>query len=689
MNIALVVLFAVLFAGAHFLAVKTVLKYWRQAKMGQPEEINTSMGTRIKSVIVNVLLQKKLMKRPVRGLFHVFIFYGFLVYGLHTGSQFIGGFIGNFEVAGTRGYDLYIPAIVDNIIPGFEFIYDYILDIFTLLVLSGLAFFGLRRWVAKAPELDRPSAQSAIVIFMIGMLMVFTLIGEPAKAIRDSVSADHMSPIRAGLVSLYESWGVNSANADTFFLLGWWGHVVIVFSFMVYVPRSKHAHLIWAPVNFFFQKGTPKGAIPFLDTENAPVWGATAVQDFTWKNHLDGLSCIECGRCTIECPANRTGKALDPKKIMTDLKHSLMEKMDVFEEAKKAGKSDEELMADPELRVIDNYTTQEELWACTTCYACVEACPVGNNQVDAILSMRRALVLNEGQLPGELSGALANIENQSNPWGVGAHKREEWAEGLDIKTMAEYKEAGEEPDILFWVGCAGAFDDRNKKIVQSFAKIMQKADVKFGILGQEENCTGDSARRAGNEYLYQMLADTNIQTMNGYGVKKIVTTCPHCFNTLQNEYPQMGGEYDVQHHTTYLNNLLSENKLNVDKTKAEELGKMTYHDSCYLGRYNNNYDAPREVLSKTSGSNVLEPVDNKVNGLCCGAGGAQMWKEEEEGSDRVNLKRSDQLMATEAKTIASACPFCITMVSDGVKTREKEESVKTLDVAEIVEKTLA
>ncbi|MBS0617894.1 MAG: (Fe-S)-binding protein [Spirochaetes bacterium] len=700
MQIVQVAIYTVAFIVAFAYAGYAVMKFWKLAKLGQPHEIKSTFGHKVKNVFINVLLQKKLMKHPVRGLMHVFIFYGFIVYGGHTTSQLIGGFFGPFQMplVGTTGYEFYIPDLVEKVIPHFAFIYNYALDVFSVLVLAGLAFFALRRWVYRAYELDRPSGQSMIVIGMISTLMISTLIAEGSHAILTSHT--HMSPIRHGMVALLSSWGVTPANAGHWYIGGWWTHILTVFAFMMFVPNSKHAHLIWAPVNFWFEKETPKGQLSYLDTENAKVWGAANVQDFTWKDHLNGLSCIECGRCTIECPANRTGKQLNPKSIMVDLKHALMEHMGAVKEAKKAGKSDEEIATMPELRVIDNYTSQESLWACTTCYACVEACPVGNNQVDAILGMRRALVLSEGTLPGELQTALTNMENQSNPWGVGSHKREEWADGLNIKTMAKWAEAGEKPDVLFWVGCAGAFDDRNKKIAQTMAGLMNKADVKFGILGTEENCTGDSARRAGNEYLFQTLAGMNIQTMNNYGVQKIVTSCPHCFNTLKNEYPQMGGNYEVEHHTTFLDKLVKAKKLEVDPTKAANLGAVTYHDSCYLGRYNDVYDAPRAIIEKATGGRVVEAVDNKTRGLCCGAGGAQMWKEEEkprgaevlkaEGitAERVNIKRTKQLIATEAKTFASACPFCITMVADGVKALEKEESVKTLDVAEILAQTV-
>jgi len=686
MQYALIGVFFLLFTAAHIVAISSVLKYWRLANQGLTRDITTPFGTRVKNVLINAILQKKLLQLSVRGVFHMFIFYGFLVYLLHTSSQIIGGFLGPIEYTdGKNGYDLYIPELINFIIPGFLHAYDYFLDIFTVLVLSGLSFFALRRWVFKAKELDRPSVQSMIVIFMISTLMICTLISEPARAIKDSLSHEGLSPIRVAFINMFYGLGMTESSAENWFLFGWWGHIITVFAFMMFVPSSKHAHLIWAPVNYFFHPDTPKGALPNMDLEaEDAVWGSTNVHEFSWKEHLNGLSCIECGRCTLQCPANRTGKQLNPKKIMTDLKHALMEKMDLVAAARASGSSQEDLAADTNLRVIDNYTSQEELWACTTCYACVEACPVGNNQVESIIGMRRALVLNEGSLPTELQNALGNIETQSNPWGVGSHKRAEWAEGMDIRTMAQWQEAGEKPDILFWVGCAGAFDDRNKKIAQSIVTILNKAQVKFGILGEEEGCTGDSARRAGNEYLFQSLAMSNIEIMKGYDVNKIVTGCPHCFNTLKNEYPQFDGNFDVEHHSTYVEQLVNEGKLKVSADKAADLGNLSYHDSCYLGRYNDNYDSPRNLITKTTGKVPFEPMDHKTTGLCCGAGGAQMWKEEEPGDERVNYKRVDQLVATEANTIVSACPFCMTMISDGVKGQELEESVKTLDIAEVV-----
>ncbi|MDH5719138.1 MAG: (Fe-S)-binding protein [Spirochaetia bacterium] len=663
--------YAILFALSFGFAARTIFNNWKYVKAGQPEEIKVNTKESLKDMLVYVILQKKLYKKPLRGIFHVLIMYGFLTFGLHTLSQFIGAFSAN--------PDFYIPSYFGHTI---ESVYDLSLDTFSVLVFIGILYFAFRRYVQKAYELDRPSGQSLLIIVLLSFLMIMTLVGEPAKVILQN--SESMSPIRNIIAGFYRSMGWED-HARIIYLIGWWGHAIFVLPFVFVIRKLKHAHLFWSVINLWYAKRNPKGEIKFLDTENAPVWGASCVQDFSWKKNLEALSCIECGRCTLECPANLTGKKLNPKNIMISLKHGLIDKMPLYLKEKEAGKSAEDLTANAELKIIDNLTSREEIWACTTCYACVEACPVGNNQMEAVLEMRRSVVLNEGSMPTELQSALENIENQSNPWGLGSHKREEWADGLDVPTMASLKEKGESADVLFWVGCAGAFDDRSKKIARSVVNLLKKAGINFAILGNEEQCTGDSARRAGNEYLYQMMAQGNIETFNKYNVKEIITFCPHCFNTIKNEYPQLGGKYKVLHHSRYLLNLVEKGKLTIDTEKTKELEQITYHDSCYLGRYQGNFDKPRDLINKATGLTVVEPSSCKTTSLCCGAGGAQMWKEEEKGNERINTKRTAQLLKTNSKTIASACPFCLTMISDGVKEAQKEENVKTLDIAEILE----
>ena len=658
------IVFSLLFSSALTGAAFIIRKRWGLARLGSPYETNTSTGQKLKSLLVNVLLQKKVMKFPVRGLFHLFIFFGFFVYVIHTLSQFTS--------IAVQDYLFYYPAFLGE---GGLWLYDNLLDLFTVLVLLGLLYFAIRRFVLVAPELDRPSVQSIIVLKLIFMLMAFTVIELPARAVLEH--AQGVTWLRQPLFSVMQ--GGDPEVTKLFFLIGWWGHVLSIFAFMIYVPLSKHGHLLWAPVNFWFASDKPRGKMLDLDVEKAEVWGANNVHEFSWKNHIDGLACIECGRCELLCPANRTGKPLSPKKIIVDLKHSLTQKMPEVQKRLAAGEERSAISEAGGVGLVDSVITRDELWACTSCYACVETCPVGNDQLEPILQMRRWVVLNEGAMPAQLSGAMSNMENQSNPWGLSAQTRADWAEGLGVKTMAEWKSQGESPEILYWVGCAGAFDERNKKIARDLSSLMQKAGVTFGILGTEESCTGDSARRAGNEYLFQTLAQANVDLLNSYGITKIVTACPHCMNTLKNEYPTFGGNYEVVHHSQFLSGLLAQGKL---KLKEGQSGEVCYHDSCYLGRYNGVYDAPRDLLTK-SGLRVQEPAEHHEKAMCCGAGGAQMWMEEQ-GSERVNLHRTEDLLASGAASVATACPFCITMVSDAVKAKGAQEQHQVYDIAEIL-----
>lgn len=686
------IIFLILFGIANFVFVRAILFRLRLVFRGRPAKFHEdarlfpNIVFRLKSFFENVILQKKNFHEPVRGIMHAFIFYGFIVYILHTTSQMVSGGFGFWleEIADIYQFSILGALFSDSV----EHIYIAILNFVSILVLIGLGFFAWRRWIKKAKGLDVHSPASAIVILMITTLMLTTLLGEGAKTVGSLYFVENPDFIAASFGYFWKALNVKYQNADLAYEIMWWGHILTVFAFMLYVPTSKHAHLIFAPINYFFATDTPKGALSKLDLEDENgVWGSNRIEDFPWPNLLDGLSCIECGRCQVQCPANRTDKVLNPKAIIVDLKHALMEKMVEVDKVAQ-GKTPEEAkeaIAAIDTSVINNYEglSEEAVWGCTTCYACVEACPVGNNQVQAIIEMRRYLVQVESKMSPELQGAFTKMENNSNPWGVGAHTRADWAEGLGVKTLAEDSNV----DILYWVGCAGAFDERNKTISRAFVKILQKANVNFGILGTEEGCSGDSARRGGNEYLYQTLAQQNIQTMNGYNVKKIVTACPHCYNTIKNEYPQFGGNYEVYHHSEFINMLVKEGKIDISAEKDLKNGKYTYHDSCYLGRYNDNYDNPRNVIKKATGGKLVEPVDSRSKGLCCGAGGAQMWMEEQ-NNNRVNIMRTKQLIDTGATTIATACPFCITMITDGVKAEEKTDIVKVKDIAELVAENL-
>jgi Fe-S oxidoreductase len=426
--------------------------------------------------------------------------------------------------------------------------------------------------------------------------------------------------------------------------------------------------------NVFFSNLKPRGALkPInLNDETATKYGVTDVEDLTWKQLLDGYTCTECGRCDSVCPANLTGKRLSPRKIMVDTRRRTMEKAPMLVQGMQSNEN-------PELfahTLVDQFITEDELWACTTCMACVYECPVMIEHVDEIVDMRRGLVLNESRFPAELRATFDNLERNFTPWGFSHSSRADWAEGMEIPRMTDAVEV----DVLFWVGCAGAYDARYRKVTQAFSKLMKHAGVKFAILGLEEKCNGDAARRMGNEYLAQTLMNENVETLNRYNVKKIVTTCPHCFHSLKKEYPQFGGNYEVIHHTDFLLDLVNRGRI---KISGSQRSTITFHDSCYLARYNGIIDSPRALLNSLPQSSVIEMPRSKDKGLCCGAGGGRMWMEEKEGK-RINIERTEEALSTNASTIGTACPFCMTMMTDGVKAKEAGERAQVKDIAELL-----
>jgi Fe-S oxidoreductase len=440
-------------------------------------------------------------------------------------------------------------------------------------------------------------------------------------------------------------------------------------------------HIFTSPLNMYLKdRDRPKGAMkamPNLTETSLETFGANVVEDFTWKQLLDLDACTMCGRCTSVCPAHATGKPLDPREIV--LKSG--EVMAATASHAPGGKVSPPLSVDGEITINANALferiTAEEVWACTSCKACDEICPVNIEILDKILDMRRYLALMESDFPAELGNAYRAMENQGNPWGMNQGERADWAKDLDV-TVLDPSDAFNH-EYLYWVGCAGSFDDKNKKVTQSMAKLLKRAGIDVAILGPSEMCTGDSARRSGNEYLFQMLAMPNIEMLNGMGVRKIITQCPHCFNTLANEYPQLGGHYEVIHHSQLLEHLIDSGKLDVSSATLDE--RITYHDSCYLGRHNDVYMAPRNVVSSIKGVEVVEMQRNGTKGMCCGAGGARMWMEESIGT-KVNDERAEEAISTGASRVATACPFCYIMLDDGVKGAGKEENeVKVADIS--------
>ena len=656
------------------------------------------LGERLRLVVRYALVQAKMPNYPLAAAAHYLIFLGFTVLLLRT------------LVLWGRGFDPSWNLLVLGPEPVLGLplgeLYNWLKDVFGLLVIAGSLVFVYLRAVKREKRMTL-SAEGLIILGIITTMMVADLsydgatillharaatecgtaaycdavreLTAPLGAPRGAIGLE-LFPEPGGSLLAVLLQGLDSATLVWVARAGFWAHSSLVLIFLNILPYTKHFHIITAVPNVFFSDLTPRGRLKPLapsteglmalvekategEDHTAARVGYARLEHFSWKDYLDFYTCTECGRCSDNCPAFMTGKLLSPKHFTLDLRNRLY------------GHNE----GPPDL--VPELIKPEVLWACTTCRACEEQCPVNIGYVDKIVQMRRNLVTIKGEFPAELSKPFEGMETNGNPWNLARVDRGAWTEGLDVKHMSAKPDA----EVLFWVGCAASYDDRAKKIARATAELLLKAGVDFAILAEEETCTGDPARRAGNEYLFSMLAETNAATLNGYkekgGARRVVTTCPHCFNTLKNEYPDFGVTLEVIHHTDFLLGLVAEKKL-VPTQGAR--GKIAYHDSCYLGRYNDGYESPRAVLASIPGVELVEVERfNKNRGLCCGAGGAQMWMEEQ-NNNRVNVKRTLQLLDTGAKTLASACPFCMTMLTDGVKSQSKEDSVKTLDIAELL-----
>jgi Fe-S oxidoreductase len=706
MNPVLMALIIVTLSGAFAWSAR---RRWHLLQVGDAthESRFDNLGKRVAALWTYAFYQKKMRNYLAAGLAHQLIFMGFVVLLLRTLILWGRGFDPTFNLF-VLGPEPVLGLPLGHI-------YAFVKDVFAVLVIVGVLVFVYFRVVVREKRMTLSGEGLLILGIIVTMMLADLLYDGCGLALRERFAAGvcdadpawcaragtlvlplgpaqgagyHVFPDPGGsLVAVLVS-GLSTPVLVVLAHAGFWTHSTLVLVFLNILPYSKHFHIITSFPNVFLGDLTPRGRLRPLaeSTEKlmekvekategedllAARIGYARINHFSWKDVLDFYTCTECGRCSDNCPAFITGKKLSPKHFILDLRNHLYGREAELESTKQLKPID----------LVPGVIDPDVLWACTSCRACEEQCPVNITPMQKIIQMRRNLVVIKGEFPQELAKPFEGMESNGNPWNLARVDRTNWADGLGLKMFSEKPDA----EVLFWVGCAASYDDRAKKIARSTAQLLLAAGVDFAILGEEETCTGDPARRAGNEYLFTMLAETNVATLNGYkqqgGIKKILTTCPHCFNTLANEYPDFGAKFEVIHHTDYMLGLVAEKRL---LPKQPVKGRVVYHDSCYLGRYNDIYESPRQILASIPGVELVEVEGwNKKKGLCCGAGGAQMFMEEQ-NKDRVNVKRTLQLIDTGATKIASACPFCMTMLKDGVKSQSKEDEIENLDVIELL-----
>ncbi|MEN8204162.1 MAG: (Fe-S)-binding protein [Bacteroidota bacterium] len=675
--------------GAFGYTTRRFIAFFKITRGGFPVK---QIGRRIGVMMEVAIGQTKIFRRPVMGLLHAFVFWGFLVILIGSIEMVIDGLTGTERV-------LSILGVVYNVIMASGDIFALIIAIAIVVFLFRRIFLNVKRF--SGIEMKHISHLDANVALTIILLLMLSLLGMNTYYVLSNAAAGHpiegyypVSIMLAGFIR------TNPHTSEIFYHVFWWVHIVLIFIFANYLPYSKHFHVFMSVPNVFLSRLEPLGKLDTMESitrevkimmdpdqafasppagaeveEEVPErFGVLDVEDVSWKSYLDSLACTECGRCTSVCPANITGKKLSPRKIVMDVRARMKEK------GPQIVKNGAEFSDNKSL--LRDYISEEELWACTLCNACAQECPININQPALILGMRRYLVMEESAAPGELNSIFSNIENNGAPWQFSQEDRMLWAEEGEVPVMADLLAKDEKPEYLLWIGSAGAFDDRYKHVSRAFVKVLDHLGTSYAVLGTEESSSGDVARRAGNEMLFQMQAMMNLEIFEGYEVKKILTCDPHAYNTFKNEYPDLGGSYEVIHHTQFLRDHIEQGKLKISSGTLS--GKtITFHDPCYLGRANKEYEAPREVL-KAFSAEKKEMHRNRSFALCCGAGGGQMFKEAEKGEKEVFIERTEDAIETGADIIATACPYCMVMMTDGIKYKNREDSMKAYDIAELV-----
>lgn len=625
---------------------------------------------RIKSIFKDFFGQMAVVREP-SGWGHFFIFWGFMVLGFATIEMFIRGYKPDFHWGMLLGH-----PVESFLKTGF--------DLLGFSVIIAVVIALIRGFIIKPDRLSKLRASAAgkfdaaLILGMILTLMI-SMFFTHGYLIKTEGELAGFTPV-SDLFSNFVTAGTNNIM-PVGYDIAWWIHNLIILAFLAYIPHSKHVHLVGAFPNILLrrnhQKDRKRGVLKKTDFEQVDFesedvsLGVGKIEDFSWPQLLDLYACTECGRCQQNCPAYHSGKALNPAMVIHDLKQYLNETGPYLLNGQEPANGK---------NLVGDVITEDVIWACTTCLGCVEHCPVFIEHVDTLQDMRRYLTMDQANVSAEVAKTLENMENIGNPWGLPQQNRTKWYEGLDVPIMSEKKEA----EYLYWVGCAAALDTKNQNVARALVKILKAAKIDFAILGSEESCTGDSARRLGQEYLFQMMAESNIETLNKYKFKKIVTACPHCFNTIGNEYKQFDGNYEVIHHSVLISELVELGKIKPNNGLNK---RITYHDACYLGRHNGIYDSPRSVVNSVAKGEFVEMKRARDKGLCCGAGGGIMWMDEEPDK-RVNMVRFGDVEESGAQLAATACPFCNIMLDDARKMKGKEDDVDVKDIAELVAEAL-